>query len=95
MGTTVANRINRDRNYALHIKFLNGVKRIPRRILRIVELVPETTIKKVFTHSPGFSAIKMAATATVVANALDNKSRRIPNHRLHDTTIKKACVFSS
>ena len=45
--------------------------------------------------SPGVSETKMAATATVVTNTLDSRSRRTLNQRLEDTTMKNACVFSS
>ena len=47
------------------------------------------------TNWPGFSATKMAATATAVINTLDSRSRRTVSQRVEDTTMKNACVFWS
>lgn len=93
MGIIVVNRINRDRNYVFFIKFLNGVKRIFRRILWIVEFVFEIIIKKVFIYLFGFFVIKMVVIVIVVVNVFDNKLRWIFNYWLYDIIIKKVCVF--
>ena len=41
-------------------------------------------------YSPALSVTKMAATATIVTNTPDSRSRRTLNQRLEDTTMKKA-----